>query len=703
MQLTIETSWFFLALCVLLGAAYAAALYALPRRPRAKDKQLEDMSPRLRVVLAALRALSVAAIAFLLLSPMVKRNVNESQKPIVVIAEDNSKSLDYGGDSALLRGVYSKTMDEVARRLAKDCEVHRYLYGSSVRLLEQGEKPTYNDQATDMGVALQAINERYAGRNVAAVLLTGDGIFNQGLSPLTQAQQATYPIYAVAMGDTATRRDAAIVHVRCNEVAYVGSQFPVEVTIKAARMKGEASSLTVTQDGKKMCDMPVSYKDDHFNATLHLSLKAQRPGVQRYEIRLAPRPNESTALNNIYLLSVEIIDDQRKIAILSAFPHPDVAALKRAIETRRGNIADATLARDWKGRLGDYDLIVLHQLPAQATTQNDLVRQAMETHKPLMFVVGAQTDLARLNALHAGMEINTRGGKPNEATAAYNDAFALFGLDEATARSIEAFPPLVSPFGAYRLAGGMQPLFFARIGTVRSDQPLLTAGQAQGRRVAFVAGEGLWRWRLADYRQNGNTQAFDELVAKLVAYAAMQSTGERFRVKTKRLWHVGENVEFDGELYNDSYEPMNKPEATMEISGNGARKAYKLNRKGSSYHLNVGSLKPGSYAYSAAVAMADERLSAKGTFTVADANLEALDQVADHALLNTLATATGGKMLTPSQLKDFPNMLKKRGDTLPIIYTRKTYKELHNSPLAFCVMALLLSAEWIIRKRNGQR
>src|ERR1700722_14234037 len=69
--------------CLALGIAYAWLLY---RKPVNLDK-------RFRILLAVFRALVVAVIALLLLSPLVKSVSYNPQKPMVLVAEDNSQSI----------------------------------------------------------------------------------------------------------------------------------------------------------------------------------------------------------------------------------------------------------------------------------------------------------------------------------------------------------------------------------------------------------------------------------------------------------------------------------------------------------------------------------------------------------------------------------------------------------------------------------
>lgn len=736
MRLTLGTPWYFVLLCLLLGAGYAALLYFVRfRRDKAGSGSAsavgEGLGNGMRWLLSALRMLSVAGIAFLLLSPLVRRVQHDREKPIIIVAQDNSKSLDYCSDSALYAGVLPQKMRDLCRTLEEDYDVQCYSYGSDVRQQdaeEGGEDMGERDKSTDMSAMLSAIADRYAGRNVGAVLITGDGLWNQGVNPVSVAQQFTFPVYTLALGDTTARKDAAISHVKCNRVAYRDNQFPMEITVRASMLQGRTKQLTVTHNGRVLYSKSLTYNADDFLATETVLLDADQAGLQQYVVRIAPADEESSLRNNTYTVPVEVIDGHQKIALIAALPHPDVAALRRSIESRQNYEVEACLARDWKGNIRDYDMIILHQLPARGNQGGEIVAQAVKAHLPLMFVVGTMSDLPRFNALHAGVEIYSRLDRSNEATPLYNDRFTAFTLDEETARKTETYPPLTSPFGEYRTSGNTQALFSARIGTVNSGQPLVAVCQQQELRYAVVAGEGLWKWRLADYQQNGTNEHFDNMMNKLVTYTALRVDKERFRVNAKKVWRENEEVTLEAELYNENYEPVNQPEVTLELRntevtgrdadrnndpgrGRAPREGaaqqrtalqYKFNKEGTGYTLNVGRLAPGTYNYKAATHYNGRALTAQGTLLVEDANLEDLALKADHALMNTLAVATGGEMLTIDRLAQFPDLLRQRSDVTPVIYSHQRYSELLNMPLVFILLMLLLTAEWVLRKYHGE-
>ena len=82
MSIIIDYPWYFLFFCLLLGAAYAFALYWV----RLRHKAERDFPRGLSIVLSLLRAVAVTAIAFLLFSPLVKRESSRREKPSGIAA-----------------------------------------------------------------------------------------------------------------------------------------------------------------------------------------------------------------------------------------------------------------------------------------------------------------------------------------------------------------------------------------------------------------------------------------------------------------------------------------------------------------------------------------------------------------------------------------------------------------------------------------
>ena len=659
MQLLFDYPWYCILFCLLAGAGYSAALYG-------KTLKLRQVSKRVAVALSLLRFVTVSLIAFLLMAPLVKRNVTTHEKPIIVLAQDASESM------PPIATDYAKLLDDNRFEVVSD---------------------TFGGKSTDIAAELTSISQRYAGRNLGAIVLASDGIFNQGQNPAIAAQQLSVPIYALALGDTTHHPDAAIAHTRCNRMAYLGNQFPIDVTVRAIGLKGRRAMLSVSRAGQRLWSEELRYDDNDALLTSNILLTADKTGLQLYTLTLSLCEGESSAANNSRSIAVEVLDGRQKIVIAAAAPHPDVSALRQAIEQNQNyEVAILEPAKLQRSVLKDYDLLICHNLPSD---QQNLPSDIKDV--PTLYIVGTQTNLGRFNALRTGIDVVARNRKNEEVGALRNDAFALFALDDDCSRRLAQLPPLTAPFGNYRLSAGVQPLFYAKVGNVATDRPLIAFSQQEGLRHSFVIGEGLWRWRLHDYLNNGNHNDFDQLIEKMVVFTSIRDNKERFHITHESIYREGDEVVLRAQFYNDNYEPVADFGSWTLSLRDSAGHITQHEAAGSQLTL-PSSLGPGQYGYTAALNRGGKQYEAKGSFVIERLNLEQLSLVADHALLSTIAQTTGGALLSADSLDRLPEILAARDDIKTTIYSHISYTELLNLPWLFILLVILLGTEWALRK-----
>lgn len=671
MQLLFDYPWYFLLLCLLAGGIYSATLYW---RSRTKGESL----PRwVRIALPALRFAAVTLIALLLMGPMVRRSVREDEKPLVVLSQDVSESV-------------------------KPAE--RLLLSADLKDLQKKYEvvvDSFGGKTTDISAHLQDLADRYAGRNLGAVVLATDGIYNQGQNPTTLSPTLAAPIYTVALGDTTHYRDAMVLNVRYNHVAYLGNQFPLEVTVQANEMAGERATLSVSRGGQRLYSKQLVYDSQRFSATESLVLEADKAGMQSYTISISPCQGEASERNNMRTIAIEVLDGHQKVGILAPASHPDISALRQSIERNPNYEAVVMVEKADMAKVKECSLLILHNLPN--TKMN--INWAELRQMPTIYIIGTQTDIGHFNALHSGLEIVAKARKIDEVTASHNNAFSLFALDDEVCQRLEQMPPLAAPFGNYRSSADLQSLFHARIGNIASDRPLIAFCQQEGVRRAFVVGEGLWRWRLQDYLMTDSHADFDQLVEKMVVYTSLQANKDRLHVSYEHIYQESEPVVLGAEFYNDNFEPTNAPDVKIEVTGidgdmkaSPSTKTYDFNRTGTGYSLNLGTLEAGEYRFTATTTWNGKSFSAKGSFAVERIDLEQMNLVADHTLLNTLAQTTGGKIISPEEIGQLAELLEARTDLKPVIYSHTRYTELLNLPWIFILLVLLLGAEWAVRK-----
>lgn len=660
----IDYPWYFVLLCLLVGAAYATVLYFVGRR---------HFNHSVNALLAALRFLAVSTIAVLLLAPVARRTVHERQKPLVVLVDDCSESVKMSADSAF-------TLRTLQDKLEGNC---RTILNADLS----------NTGQTDLSALLSVEPD------AAAIVLASDGIHNRGPNPTSTAERLGIPVYTVALGDTTPRRDAAIANIRHNRIVMMGSDFPVEITLTAHLLDGESTTLAIDESHNGFgIKQRIDYHGDNDIQTFNFTVPANRPGLQRYTVHLTPKESESSLSNNTLTFYVDVIDGRRKVAIIGNAPHPDLAALKAAVESNPNYEATVFLngeRRVEKGEWKDYSLFILHNLPSATQSLSNFVSASPST----IYIIGTQTDLPRFNALHTGLEIVSKVKKSSEATAVYNERFALFNFNNGDAQAIEQLPPLSAPFGEVKSTMALQSLFTARLGNIDTRQPLVAAISQGSRRQAFIWGEGLWKWRLANYLNNNSHEQFDRMISQLVNFTAMGEQRNRFIVETARHYSDNERITITAQLYNDAFEPYNVPVATFSLKSDTLNADYIFSRQGEGYGLTLNRLPEGLYRYKASATYNGTTLIAEGGFAVEALHLEQAKLTADHSLLATISAITGGQMYYPDQLSD---LHAKLSTLKPIIYTHTRFSELINLPWILILILLLLSGEWVLRKYHGE-
>ncbi|HXB12811.1 MAG TPA: hypothetical protein VNZ45_12545, partial [Bacteroidia bacterium] len=563
----------------------------------------------------------------------------------------------------------------------------------------------FNEKETDISSALTEVTKRYYGKNMGAVILATDGIYNKGFDPLYAAHSLKCGVYTVALGDTLVKRDAIVTKVEHNNTAYLGNTFPLQIILDAQKLEGKLSVLTVTDitAGKedKLFVKPVTFNSESFHMTVPVQLNASSAGLKHYEIKLANVEGEENLQNNRQDIYIHILDQKEHVLILSA-PHPDVAAITESINSSDGFEAETSLPDKFKGTLNKYCLVVLNELPTFGNNMAPVMQSIKQLDIPVLYILGSQSDVTTFNGLNTGIRISSMGNKTTDAEAYVTPNFSLFSLNDEFKTYVGQLPALSTPFGSYNLGPSVNVLCNQKIQSTLTNYPLIAFNTSATGKNCIIMGEGIFRWKLQDYSDHKNHEFFDGLITKIVQYLAVKDDKSFFRLHAPNSYKEDEPVEMDAELYNPSYQLINEPEVNITISNSENKNfSFTFNRTSNAYHLNAGMLQSGSYHYEAQVKAGDQVYTKKGEFTVTPVQLEATHTIADHHLLYQLANEHGGKMVFPNQLDQLAKLIEARDDIKPVIYTHTSYSPLIDLKWIFFLILALAGIEWFIRKWNG--
>ena len=680
-----------IALCPLVGLGYALLLYY-------RERRLSDLASVWLWVLSGLRFAAVTIIAFLILGPLVRYYKTEIEVPSVIVAIDNSESMRLGADSVKSRSALNRALSTLSDGLGDAYQLQTYTFGSKV---EPGTDTTFSEPFTDIAALFESLKGRYDNRNLGAVVLASDGIYNRGANPRYALGGINAPVYTIAFGDTVHRRDVKIAEVAANRIAFMGNTFPVEAKIQASKMQGEEIRYHIRTGGKVLESGSFKAETNDEERTVRFLIDAEKPGRQTFTISVDALEGEVTRANNLKAVYVDIIDSREKILILGQAPHPDIVALREGIAQNRNYQVSVDYQNEFKGNIADYSVLILHQIPG-GHTPPALIRSIAESKVPVFTIVGGQSDISLLSQIGLGISLNRSKATFNDVGATVNPGFSLFNIPEGLDAFLKEAPPLRAPFGDWRVSNAFESVLWQRVGSISTQDPLLMISTAGQQKAAVLLGEGIWRWRLYDYARNENHKIFDTFFGNIIQYLSVKPDKRFFRLQAPAESMENEPLVLTAELYNEAYEPVNDVQVEIVFtSEEGKTYPFTFSPAGVGYRLNAGTLPVGNYTYEARTSRSGKTYIESGSLTIRPFALEAATLTADHDLLRALASNSSGEMVYPDGVEALVAKIRASNNMQPVSYSTEVLSSVLNLKWPFFVILLLLTVEWFIRKRSG--
>ena len=438
--------------------------------------------------------------------------------------------------------------------------------------------------------------------------------------------------------------------------------------------------------------------------TTTFQLLAPAPGKRRYTVRVVPQPGEFTELNNARPAFVDVVKGKLRVLLAGAAPHPDLKALRAAI--RANDNFDLTLALPGVAPLragADFDVAILHQLPAQGRLGNEILAQVRAKGTPALFVIGAQSDLAAYNQLGTGLIIQPRGAQTDEVTPLPNPGFARFATDEEAARRYAAYPPAPVPFGELRLGAGAEAALWQQVGRVPTRKPLLVFGGPADARRATLLTDGSWQWRLSEaVAHDDRPEAYDRLVIRTLQLLTQNAHKKRLDVyPTQDSFGTADDVALGAETYNAVFERLYNQKIDLTLTDERQQtRRFTFANAADGAPLHLGPLPAGTYRYRARATLGGQPQQDAGELLVQAQPLEALESKADHNLLAQLARRSGARLYYPAQFDKLAQDIIK-ANYKPVISIEEDLKDLINLKWIFFAILAFLTVEWAVRKYSG--
>ncbi|SHL12117.1 hypothetical protein [Flavobacterium xanthum] len=636
--------------------------------------------------LAFLRFLSIFGILLLLINPTLTKNTLETVKTPLPIVVDNSSSVSFLNANEKAVELYKKL--EANSALQEKFDVQLYRFSDD---FEPATTLDFKGTQTNIDAVSKNLKSIYKNTSYPTVLIT-DGNQTSG-NDYVYSFDATNKVYPLVVGDTTTFLDFKINQLNVNKYAFHKNKFPVEAFLHYSGTKSITADFIISQGKTIYSKQPIAFSASKKTETVSLLLPADKIGLQLFKATISSKEQEKNKYNNTKNFAVEVLDQKTAIALVSAISHPDLGALKRAIESNVQRKVTIVRPNDIKS-VQDYTILIFYQPTAEFKT---IFENSKMAGINTFIITGNNTDFNFLNQQQDNLDFKMSGQK-EDYLSVFNKQFNLFALENI---GFENFTPLQNAFGTVTTKGAISVLLSSKIRTIETNAPLLAFAENQGKRVAYLLGENSWKWRLQTHVDTQSFEKYDLFIDKVVQFLASNNSKKSLVVEHESFYNSGEAIEITAQYFNKNYEFDEKARLTIAVTNTKTKQTtnYDLLKGNNSYKVNLDRLKSCSYSFS--VKELNSGTTYSSSFEILDFDIEKQFINPDVAKLAQLASQTEGKVYFPDQINGLIKTLLENEDYKAIQKNSVTKTPLIDWVWLLILISILLATEWFVRKYNG--
>jgi uncharacterized membrane protein len=726
--------WLLPALIFLVGALFGLLLLV---RYRSQSPPVLRGS-RLGVIWL-LEVLTAAAVLTLLWQPaLVVTELQPRQNIVAVLVDDSSSmGISEGGPTREQQAVEA-LQSGVLDRLQRNFQTRLYRFDAGLtRISQPAELGAPGAPATHIGASLEQLLTQSEGLPLGAVILLSDGGDNSGgvdRSAVEALRNHRIPVYTVGFGAERASRDVEIEDVVVPSRALAGSRLSATVKFQQYGYAGARSSLTVRDGARVLSKRDVALPPDGRVQTETLLFNVGPAGPKTLSFSVEPVGGETHRANNTLTRLVSAEQEPRRILYFEGEPRWEYKFIRRAAEDdpmiqlasmlrttenkiyRQGVGNPQELAEGFPTRAQDlfeYQALIIGSVDAGyfTPTQQQLIRDFVDRRGGGLLLLGGRQSLA--DGVWGGSEVAPAlpvilpEGKQTFHRDPATVSLTPAGVDSVITRLVDdeetnierwkKLPYLMD----YQDPGKPKPgaTVLAQMRGGEREMPLLVTENFGRGRTAVLATGGTWRWQMS---LPLNDKSHDLFWQQLLRWLVSGTRGRVIASVPKVTLLDDSRTEITAEVRDKDYHSAADARVTARMIGPGgfaaALELSPVPTAPGHFQAAWSAPEPGLYVAELTARRGSEEIGSDVvTFQRQDGVAESFHTEQNRALLETLATSTGGRYLRPGQLADIAREIpySQAGITMQQI------KALWNMPFAFLLILSLRAGEWVLRRMWG--
>lgn len=687
-------------------------------------------------------ALALAGVVVALARPVWLEEEGRTEPGRVAVLVDGSSSMGVR-EGSQTRG--EEALEILDRLGSRDVEV--FHFGDQ---LASGRPGGFELPGTDFESALAALDDRYAGEQLAGVVLISDGLdrgllrrrFLKDENPVPP--NVPGPLTVFQVGRAGAVKDLSVRFVDAGGYAYVHTPFRIRADLLGLGFEGQEVKADLLVDGATVRSKRVTL-DDEGRGEVVFEVTADRAGRFTYLVQVPDYEDDAVAANNALPVVVRVVRDRIRVLQVAGSPSWDVKFLRRFLKgdpsvdlvsffilrTQRD------LSRGWDEKELSLIRFPYEQLFDEDLKTFDLVIFQNFDHKPYFATKSSQL----LQSLHDyvakdGHAMVMIGGDRSFSLGAYgttpiNDILPVSVAKTGVTPDPESFQPKLTEAGkrhpVSRLVSDLtenelwwsrlQPMDGTNTGVLARPSstvllthptlltergtplPVLSVREAgAGRTMAFTA-DSSWRWSLSEAAQGRGNQAYLRFWKGAIRWLVRDPTTARVTVDTSREnYGLGDEVRVVVRARDADFAPMVGGTVSVVVRSGAERWTLEgVTGDDGEAVLAFPTERRGAHRVDVTVTEEGHRPEEASTVFAVTSRDPELDEVAPDAdFLQWLARRTDGAYYAAGE-RGTVQRDPSAGRTL---WDRRELP-VWRSPLVALWVGLFAGIAWIIRRRSG--
>ena len=658
-----------------------------------RDDEKSYLSKKKLYLLFFLRWFIFSFLGFLLIGPKLIRTEIITDKPILIFAQDNSKSIISNSDSLFYKNNYRDSILNKLSPLSKFYDLRTYIFGDKI---VSDSSFSFTDNSTNFNQLYNFLNNKFHSSNISDLIIASDGIVNRGQDLPYLTISPKIAVNSILIGDTNQYKDLKIKSIKNNKYALLENNFPIEISV-FSNSNFKNIEVILYDNSKVLHKKKIKNLDVGVTKITFLE-KAKKKGFKNYNVKVKSNYKEKNPLNNISKTTIEIIDYSQKVLILTSAAHPDISVINWALEDQLKSKISTFNIDEFDKNINDYDLLVFYK-PIISKNLMDLLKKSRLLKIPSFTVLGNNFPLSNKDYLLFGISSNNFKGQ-NEVSAQLNENFKSFGFDKDWMSVISQYPPLSVPFSInYNLISNAEELVFQSVNGLKMNYPLIYFFNSDNIKHGILLGEGIWRWKMYEFNKTGKAEVFKSFFKKIIQYLKITDKKSKLNITVPNENFVDQPLNIYAEYYNDLMEINNNVDLIFSYSKKGQEKFSKsLVPKNNYYDLSLEGLSIGEYNFEVSISGSKNKVLRSGSFTIINSQREKMNTVANYEKLSSINQ--NGNNYSLSNLDELINKLSEGYKEKIKFHSEEKSKDIINYKWLI-ILLFFPFLEWIIRKNNG--